>query len=72
MTFKDYNNLILKRRKYNLGYTRRARKYSSSSSGKNCCLEERKKLKSKKAWYLLKISKNVFYHSVKEYEPKEW
>ena len=31
-------------------------------------LWKEKKLKSKEAWYLLKISKNVFYRLVKEYE----
>ena len=30
-----------------------------------------KKLKSKEAWYLLKISKNVFYRLVKEYEAEK-
>ena len=33
-------------------------------------LWKEKKLKSKEAWYLLKISKNVFYRLVKEYEQK--
>ena len=31
-------------------------------------LWKEKKLKSKEAWYLLKISKNVFYRLVREYE----
>ena len=31
-------------------------------------LWKEKKLKSKEAWYLLKISKKVFYRLVKEYE----
>lgn len=33
-------------------------------------LWKEKKLKSKEAWYLLKISKNVFYRLVKEYEQR--
>ena len=33
-------------------------------------LWKEKKLKSKESWYLLKISKNVFYRLVKEYEQR--
>lgn len=34
-------------------------------------LWKEKRLKSKEAWYLLKISKNVFYRLVKEYESRQ-
>ena len=41
-----------------------------SNRKKIYALWKEKKLKSKEAWYLLKISKNVFYRLVKEYEQR--
>lgn len=46
----------------------RPKKDFPSNWKKIYALWKEKRLKSKEAWYLLKISKNVFYRLVKEYE----